>query len=314
MNEMDKIIYRNESYTLALSGEQPVFATGGGTYLLSCHPYDPCTYIRSEGDGLISVIRSAFDPSYVFEAFSKGESVTSVTGKAYSPREFCELLDHAVRYFSETVIDEVERRAFPEPPADDDRKIADESMPKHLARSHDDPDSEMYEQNDDPFYRLIARYPDLVTEYRLIKSKKPYAGESSHREALAAAMRSLSLSDGEDEPLWEYDISRAAASAISSDELFAELDKQDTIADGGDIPYRRAFLFPPYGQVYREDDFAIVNDSLFPNGTSDLIIYRWTTDWSDYFDDGHEWWGVLCVTAYDPTLHRYVVILASATD
>ena len=34
----------------------------------------------------------------------------------------------------------------------------------------------------------------------------------------------------------------------------------------------------------------------------------------EYFDEGHEWWGALCLTVYDKTLDRFVVIMASATD
>ena len=61
-------------------------------------------------------------------------------------------------------------------------------------------------------------------------------------------------------------------------------------------------------------DFDRVNAALFPNGTNELEVYEWTTDWSDYFDEGHEWWGALCFTVYDKTLDRFAVIMASATD
>lgn len=57
-----------------------------------------------------------------------------------------------------------------------------------------------------------------------------------------------------------------------------------------------------------------MNAALFPNGTDQLEVYEWTTDWSDYFDEGHEWWGTLCLTVYDKSLDRFVVIMASATD
>ncbi|MBP5293222.1 MAG: hypothetical protein J6023_03735 [Clostridia bacterium] len=57
-----------------------------------------------------------------------------------------------------------------------------------------------------------------------------------------------------------------------------------------------------------------MNRALFPKGTSGLEVYEWTTDWSDYFDDGHEWWGAVCYTVYDKLLERFVVIMASATD
>ena len=80
------------------------------------------------------------------------------------------------------------------------------------------------------------------------------------------------------------------------------------------LNYRKAFLRPPHGNVYTDDDFERVNAALFPGGADALEAYRWTTDWSDYFDEGHEWWGALCLTVYDKTLDRFVVILASASD
>ena len=45
-----------------------------------------------------------------------------------------------------------------------------------------------------------------------------------------------------------------------------------------------------------------------------LEIYEWTTDWSDYFDAGHEWYGACCWSVYDRSMNRYVVMLVSATD
>ncbi|MBQ4298326.1 MAG: hypothetical protein II771_08515, partial [Clostridia bacterium] len=78
--------------------------------------------------------------------------------------------------------------------------------------------------------------------------------------------------------------------------------------------YRGAFLYPPNGGWLRDTDFDRVNAALFPNGTDGLEVYEWTTDWSEFFDDGHEWWGALCFTVYDRTLDRFAVIMASATD
>ena len=81
-----------------------------------------------------------------------------------------------------------------------------------------------------------------------------------------------------------------------------------------ELNYRGAFLHPPHGCRYTDADFDRVNAALFLNGTDDLEVYRWTTDWSDYFDDGHEWWGTLCLTVYDKSTDRFAVLLASATD
>ena len=85
--------------------------------------------------------------------------------------------------------------------------------------------------------------------------------------------------------------------------------------NGEAIPYWYAFLESPHESGrYDPSDFETVNQSLFPEGTDQLEAYEWTTDWSEYFDDGHEWWGASCWSVYDRKMNRYVVIFASATD
>ena len=163
------------------------------------------------------------------------------------------------------------------------------------------------------FNRLIAEYPDIVCDYCLVNSYDqnantlgvfPYLGVDSHRLALECAFRELS--EGGDK--WSYDTKAAKCRKLKSTALFAPT--------GGDnwLNYRKAFLCPPHGNSYTDRDFERVNDVLFPGGTECLEVCRWTTDWSEYFDEGHEWWGALCLTVYDKTLDRFVVIMASATD
>ena len=167
--------------------------------------------------------------------------------------------------------------------------------------------------NDDEFYRLIAEYPDVVCDYCLVNAENqyaktngtfPYHGVDSHRLALECAAREL-VSDGTE---WSYDIKSANCRKLSNKALFAPTGSDNW------LNYRKAFLCPPYENSYTDDDFERVNAVLFPGGAEGLEVYRWTTDWSEYFDEGHEWWGTLCLTVYDKTLDRFVVIMASATD
>ncbi|OSZ78942.1 hypothetical protein CAP35_12045 [Chitinophagaceae bacterium IBVUCB1] len=44
------------------------------------------------------------------------------------------------------------------------------------------------------------------------------------------------------------------------------------------------------------------------------IIYKWSDDWSNYFDVGKEWWGTFFWTLYDKTTNHITVIAASTTD
>lgn len=156
------------------------------------------------------------------------------------------------------------------------------------------------EQDDDPFYTLISEYPNLVVDYGIVKGER-YCGYESHRKALKTAFCGL---DGE----WNGDSDQAVGKSVATEEMFSS-NYQD-----GKLNYRKAFLYPPHQNGYTGKDFVRVNAALFPNGTDQLEVYEWTTDWSDYFDEGHEWWGTLCLTVYDKSLDRFVVIMASATD
>ncbi len=161
--------------------------------------------------------------------------------------------------------------------------------------------------------KVKAVYPDVVCDYCLVdmedKDAKaigvfPYRGVDSHRFALECA--AWKLFDGGKE--WSYDTKGARCRKLRSEELFAPVNSDKL------LNYRKAFLCPPHMNDYTDNDFERVNVVLFPAGTESLEAYRWTTDWSEYFDEGHEWWGTLCLTVYDQVLERFVIIMASATD
>ena len=160
---------------------------------------------------------------------------------------------------------------------------------------------------DTAFEELIAKYPDCVIDYCIVKNENADKGLNAHLKALTWACRKLFV-DYEEEVSWIYDVGKADAREISPTELFTSEDKK------GKLSYRKAFLYPPHKNNYSIMDFNKINSVLFPNGKDNLEVYEWTTDWSDYFDDGHEWWGALCLTIYDKSLDRFVVIMASATD
>ena len=192
----------------------------------------------------------------------------------------------------------------------------------------------MYELKEDAFYQTIAKYGACCVDYYLLGDEDPYQGELSHKNAVLFAMN---ISSARFEESWDVDIDKAKARIIDAKDLLAFPDKPwkherhgvvlyDNVYENGKIPYWYAFLEPPFGTAavikdgkvlrnkYGKEDFDIVNRALFPEGTEQLIVCEWTTDWSDYFDDGHEWWGAACWSIYDPKMDRYVVIMVSATD
>ena len=204
----------------------------------------------------------------------------------------------------------------------------------------------------DAFYEFVKQYDSDrehhfvgEVEYYLLCDDKPYEGVKSHREALRVVFDWLvkrSIEDKENarimlgddiadqlRPL-VYDIDKAQPSALDPQVFFfcpnivktdyygsvrydAEWEPNDENF-GTAVPYWYALMEPVYGRRNRPEDFKKVNEALFPNGTDALDIYEWTTDWSDFFDDGHEWYGACCWSVYDKALNRYVVMLVSATD
>ena len=210
----------------------------------------------------------------------------------------------------------------------------------------------MNEIKNDDFYDLVKQYdsdPDYYfvgeVDYHMLEDDKPYEGLQSHRKALTVVFDRLvenSIEDlkgirerlGDDKtnqllPL-VYDIDKAQPTPLDSDDFFycPNIVKTDYHGSvyydavwkpnddnfGTTVPYWYALMEPVHGKRNKPEDFRKVNEVLFPNGTDALDIYEWSTDWSDLFDAGHEWYGACCWTIYDKSMNRYVVMLVSATD
>ena len=201
----------------------------------------------------------------------------------------------------------------------------------------------MRELINDPFYKLLEKYDRCIIDYCLIEDDTPYQGYRSHKDAVLFAMLKvierdideqikMEVSDYkevQDEPFpWNIDIGKARGHQIEPEELFHVPDILRTDSNGRrvydcglpdplkgeQIPYWYAFWETPHGTGYGPDEFHNINSALFPESTDELDVYEWTTDWSNYFDDGHEWWGTACWSVYDKRMNRYVVIMAESTD
>ena len=201
----------------------------------------------------------------------------------------------------------------------------------------------MRELLNDPFYEMIKEYENCVIDYCLMEDDTPYQGYRSHKDAVLFAMLKVIeryiedeirselrfTDDIHDEPFpWNLDIGKARARKIDpaaflhipkivrmdrSGNKFYDSPDPDT-GRGEQIPYWYAFCEPPSSLGYKPEALRRVNSVMFPKGTEELEVYEWTTDWSNYFDDGREWWGTACWSVYDRRMNRYAVIMASATD
>ena len=81
------------------------------------------------------------------------------------------------------------------------------------------------------------------------------------------------------------------------------------------MTYWWAFIEPPYGVPYSKEDFRKINHALFPvQFRNELEILSWNDDFSNYFDEGKEWWGTAMWSVYDKWMGRFVIIGASLTN
>ena len=188
----------------------------------------------------------------------------------------------------------------------------------------------MHEIQNDDFYEFARQYDSdrehhLIGEvdYHILCDDKPYEGLRSHREAVCFVFDWLLRP-------WVYDIDKAQASLLDPRVFFycprivkidyygnVSYDAEWTPNDencGTTVPYWYALMEPVHGRNNKPEDFKKANEALFPKGTDALDIYEWTTDWSDYFDAGHDWYGACCWSIYDKRMGRYVVMIVSATD
>ena len=168
------------------------------------------------------------------------------------------------------------------------------------------------ELKDDIFFKDYKKYERCVIDYFILKCDC----DISHKDIVLYSMKRIKeIYDFEisiNEKLMKYEL-------IDSKEFFQipnnyNEDKKNITTKINKRPYWYLFLNPPYETNYTIDDFIKINDILFPKGKDDLEIYDWSVDWSNYFLEGLEWWGARCISIYDKSMDRYVVILASATD
>jgi hypothetical protein len=158
----------------------------------------------------------------------------------------------------------------------------------------------------------------VVVDYILLRPEAgPQSLEDVHRAAALAGMR---IQD-EREAVWQ----RAAASrmGISPEQIPRMVIGADRATAAPELlarfleDYWYAFSSPPYpircvGES-AEGLFRQVNELLFGN-LSDWSIRRWSTDWSDYFTYGLDWWGAFLWTLVRQDGELVVWVGASTTD
>jgi hypothetical protein len=97
-------------------------------------------------------------------------------------------------------------------------------------------------------------------------------------------------------------------------EAFTRKSDNDSVTSG----YADAFSDPPHGLslpwTRLNELFMAINDRLWGGLHETLDAWSWPTDWCNYFDEGHEWWGAFYWTVYSEPTGLIVTVAASASD
>ncbi len=72
------------------------FCVDNKTYELTSQPYEPCLYINKDKK-IFKIIHNAFAIDEIKAIFKKGDSLKAMNGKAYSEKEFCNIVDNFIR-------------------------------------------------------------------------------------------------------------------------------------------------------------------------------------------------------------------------
>lgn len=185
--------------------------------------------------------------------------------------------------------------------------------------------NKMIELKEHKAYRMLeSNYKKCLLDYVILLSEKEYMGKETHKEAVIEAFNILNnrkrVANNYDFhcKIEEDKMSAQKGNIIeflnfSKDISYDEYKKLKYRSIYNPRPYWSAFLEPPYDIPYTMEDFKKLNKVLFPFLDS-LELYVWNDDFSNYFDDGKEWWGTGCWSVFDKKTNIFVVIGASLSD
>lgn len=176
---------------------------------------------------------------------------------------------------------------------------------------------------------LLAKYDESggVLDYVFLESETEGSPELLHRAAALAGMAAIDRRmeqwairhASEELPIEKFfrvwwDETKLAGELVPFSVFWGTDDVEVLEVDG----YKTAFFHPPYslrGSMRENAEwFAGINRHIFGDDPQRAEIFSWSTDWSNYFEAGHEWWGAFFWTIRWAGSNRFVVIGASTTD
>lgn len=189
------------------------------------------------------------------------------------------------------------------------------------------------EASDSELDSLLAKYDAAggVIDYIFLEQSGMGSSHASHRAAALSGMAEI------DRRLEQWAIRSASAKYPSN--MFFRVHWDETNLTGEPINfstfwgtddvestqivdgYKTAFFHPPYGLFCLKDSpaeqaelFVSINKYVLGDEPKRAEFFSWSTNWSNYFTAGHEWWGAFYWTIRPADSHRMVVVAASSTD
>lgn len=177
---------------------------------------------------------------------------------------------------------------------------------------------------------LLARFAQMIAE------------NAAFREGLPAGTRAFELrrtGEPTSEAISLDDLVGPAFDAVTGELRLFDFSPGYTGRSSNDRDtLARALLNPPYGlripgarewpksaeqeraynvalgTALRRFVEGVVGISLLGLDRTPPSILDWSTEWTNFFDAGREWWGTFCWTVLRPTERVVVVLMASSTD
>lgn len=288
------------------------FIENDSIYYITSHPYEPCIYIKKE-DKIVAIIHNSFTTCEIIDVSRGKYKITAISGKEYDIEEISNLFSYVLNNnLYEADISYIEQKLNKKKIELNEIKFNEINNIEEKQIKNELNNVNIKELTDDIFYKEYKKYDECVLDYCIIKVNTKYNLQESHKDAVIYAMEKWKkVTKDEYDMEIDYNKEKMKATKLDSKDFFGLSTKHNCKEN---ISYCYLFLHPPHGCSYNINDFVYLNKILFPNGFNDLDIYNWSTDWSNYFEEGLEWWGAKCISIYDKFLDRFVVIGASATD
>jgi hypothetical protein len=176
---------------------------------------------------------------------------------------------------------------------------------------------------EDNIYTILANeYNELLLDYVLLSFNDEYCGQESHKKVVIEAILIFNtrkrVGNSLEHPYFYVDENKMCCVKYSVEDFFCNSELWGSITSSFSesyMTYWGAFSDQPYPTTYSKEDFYRINDLLFPiQFRNELEIYIWNDEFSNYFDDGKDWWGTALWSVYDKQMNRFVIIGASLSD